>query len=107
MDDDRRHALLLQVLLSRVGFLAPNVDGPPALHGNCPPLWLQPERADCVVRFVHSDYKQQVTERELAKFFPSARNFSLDPMPLRSIFLAIAKSGRNHAQRAENESAAT
>lgn len=47
---------------------------------------------DCVVRFVHSNYKQEISERELVEFFPSARNVSLDPMPLRSIFLAIAKS---------------
>jgi ABC-2 type transport system ATP-binding protein len=83
------------------------LDGPSTLPGNCPASWLLAETADCVVRFVHSNYKQQITERELAEFFPSARNFSLDPMPLRSIFLAIAKSGRNHAQSVENQPAAT
>jgi ABC-2 type transport system ATP-binding protein len=95
----------MPVLSERFRDVTITLDSPSTLPGNCPPWWLQPETADCVVRFVHSDYKQQVTERELAQFFPSARNFSFDPMPLRSIFLAIAKSGRNHAQHAENRPA--
>ena len=55
------------------------------------------------MHFVHSNYKEQITERELSGFFPSARSFSIDPMPLRSIFLAIAKSNRNHVQSIAND----
>jgi ABC-2 type transport system ATP-binding protein len=78
------------------------MDRPLPLPEGRPASWLQPEAADCVIHFVHSNYKQQITERELAEFFPSARTFSLDPMPLRSIFLAIAKSGRKHGPSAAN-----
>jgi ABC-2 type transport system ATP-binding protein len=70
---------------------------------NLPASWLQVQTADCVIRFVHSDYKVQATERELAEVFPVAHSFSLDPMPLRDIFIAIAKSGRNSALSAANE----
>jgi hypothetical protein len=40
------------------------------------------------------------TERELATIFPDARDFLFDPMPLRSIFLAVAKSNRTQSSSA-------
>ncbi len=87
----------MPVLTERFRDVTVTLERPSPLPGKCPASWLQPEVADCVIHFVHSDYKEQATERELAEFFPSARDFSLAPMPLRSIFLAIAKSGRNHS----------
>jgi ABC-2 type transport system ATP-binding protein len=71
---------------------------PAPLPPNLPPAWLLPETADCVLRFFHSEYQGDVTAREIAATFPSARDISVEAMPLRSIFLAIAKSGRaqNH-----------
>lgn len=87
----------MPVLTERFRDVTITLESPLPLPGKCPASWLQPEVADCVIHFVHSDYKEQATERELAEFFPSARDFSLAPMPLRSIFLAIAKSGRNHS----------
>jgi ABC-2 type transport system ATP-binding protein len=79
------------------------LDQPSPIPVNHPTWWLQPETADCVVRFVHTNYKKQITERELTDFFPSARSFTLDPMPLRAIFLAVAKSGRNHIPSSASE----
>jgi ABC-2 type transport system ATP-binding protein len=79
------------------------LDQPSPIPPNHPAWWLQPETADCVVRFVHTNYKKQITEREVADFFPSARGFSLDPMPLRAIFLAVAKAGRNHISSSASE----
>jgi ABC-2 type transport system ATP-binding protein len=87
----------MPVLSERFRDVTVTLARPTLLPENRPASWLQPEVADCVIHFVHSDYKEQATERELAEFFPSARDFSLAPMPLRSIFLAIAKSGRNHS----------
>ena len=74
---------------------------PSRLPSNLPPAWLLPEASDCVVRFVHSEYKGEASEREMAGVFASARDVACEAMPLRSIFLAIAKSGRtqNHAAR--------
>jgi ABC-2 type transport system ATP-binding protein len=59
-----------------------------------PPSWLQFEAVESVVRFVHSHYEREATAAELAAHFPFARDITLDPMSLRSIFLCIAKSGR-------------
>jgi hypothetical protein len=74
------------------------------LPPDLPPVWLRTELADCVVRFVHSDYCGQTRDLELARVFAPARNVSVDAMPLRAIFLAIAKSGRIHDHPAESPS---
>lgn len=59
-----------------------------------PSEWLLPEAAGHVIRFVHSAWRGEATERDLRERFPSARSVESDPMPLRAIFLAVAKSGR-------------
>jgi ABC-2 type transport system ATP-binding protein len=73
------------------------------LPANMPATWLQPQAADCVVRFVLSSYQQHTSERETAELFPSARDITFDPMSLRQIFLAIAKSNRSGALSAGNQ----
>ncbi len=70
------------------------------LPGNLPSSWLQPEAADHVIRFVHSNYSEQAANTEIGAVFPSARDIALDPMTLRSIFLAVAKSSRKSAYSA-------
>lgn len=67
---------------------------PTPLPAQIPGTWLQAQTSDSVIRFIDSGYRRHVSERELAEIFPAARSFSCDPMPLRSIFLAIARSGR-------------
>jgi ABC-2 type transport system ATP-binding protein len=93
----------LPVLSERFREVTVTLEHPAALPQKRPASWLQVETTDCVVRFVHSNYKQEITEMELAEFFPSARNISFDSMPLRSIFLSIAKSGRSHIQSTAND----
>ena len=58
------------------------------------PTWLQLEAGDSVIRFVDSNFRGQETAEELAEIFPSASDIAIESMPLRSIFLAIAKTGR-------------
>jgi ABC-2 type transport system ATP-binding protein len=67
---------------------------PSPVPQNIPPTWLQVEAGDAVIRFVDSNFHGQATTRELAEIFPSAGDISIEPIPLRSIFLAIAKTGR-------------
>lgn len=62
--------------------------------------WLQFEAAGPMVRFVHSNYRGEHTRDELAEAFPGTRDVAFDPMPLRAIFLAVAKTGRTHARSA-------
>ena len=87
----------MAVLNDRFREVTVTLESPAPLPGNLPATWLQAQTTDCVVRFVHSDFNALSSRRELAERFPSARNIEFDPMSLRSIFLAIAKSGRGTA----------
>jgi len=74
--------------------LSERTTAPTRLSASMPPEWLLPETADHVIRFVHSAWSGDATERELRERFPAARTIESEPMPLRAIFLAMAKSGR-------------
>jgi ABC-2 type transport system ATP-binding protein len=69
---------------------------PPPLSTAFPTTWLEPQASDCVLHFVDSDFKED-SPRGLASRFPAARDIEVEPMTLRQIFLAIAKSGRGSA----------
>jgi ABC-2 type transport system ATP-binding protein len=77
---------------------------PPPPPTAFPGTWLEPQASDCVLHFVDSDFKQD-SPRELAGRFPSARDIEVEPMTLRQIFLAIAKSGRGSANAVPTGSA--
>ncbi|HWB31709.1 MAG TPA: ABC transporter ATP-binding protein [Acidobacteriaceae bacterium] len=70
------------------------MDGTARLPDEMPPGWLLGEAGDAVLRFVHSAYRGEASGRELRERFPAARSIEAEPMPLRAIFLAMAKSGR-------------
>jgi ABC-2 type transport system ATP-binding protein len=65
---------------------------PEPLPANIPATWLQPQSAGTVIRFTHTGAANGAAATELAQIFPNARDITLTPMTLRSIFLAIAKS---------------
>lgn len=71
-----------------------------------PHTWLRVEAGNAVVRFVDSDFHGQATVDRLAELFPSAGYISIEPMPLRSIFLAIAKTEGTQARPAQEEARA-
>jgi ABC-2 type transport system ATP-binding protein len=96
----------MQVLTDRFREVTVTLNCPSPLPENLPATWLQPLSMDCVVRFIHSSYNHQATAREVAAFLPSARDVSYDPMPLRSIFLAIAKSHRGAAASSSHQTTA-
>jgi ABC-2 type transport system ATP-binding protein len=87
----------MSVLSGRFREVTVTLASPAPLPAELPASWLQPQTEGCVVRFVDSSYNNQATEQELKQIFPSARDISFDPMALRSIFLAIAKSHRGSA----------
>ena len=59
-----------------------------------PPSWLLPEILGNAVRFTHSQADTENIQAQVAKAFPTATAVQVLPMNLRSIFLALAKSGR-------------
>jgi ABC-2 type transport system ATP-binding protein len=84
----------MTVLAGRFREVTVTLAAPAPLPASLPPIWLQPQTADCVVSFVHSGYNEQSSPREVAERFPSARDICFDPISLRAIFLAIAKAKR-------------
>ena len=93
----------MSVLSERFREVTVTLPNSATLPANMPATWLQPQAADRVVRFVHNSYKQHTSESEIAEFFPAARDITFDPMSLRRIFLAIAKSNRSGATSAGNQ----
>jgi len=94
----------MTVLGNRFRDVTVTVNEPTPLPAKVPAAWLEAQTVDCVVRFVHSDFKDSETQRELAERFPGARNFEFEPMTLRQIFLAIAKTGRGAAIHSRQDS---
>jgi ABC-2 type transport system ATP-binding protein len=74
------------------------LDEPQSVQTELPLDWLQVDASGHVIRFVHSGYQGAATERQIAETYPAARSICFDPMPLRSIFLAVAKEHRGHSQ---------
>jgi ABC-2 type transport system ATP-binding protein len=70
-------------------------DSPPILPQEPPNSWLQLCTAAAVVRFTHCNFDRERTPAEVRATFGEPRNMTFSPMSLRSIFLAMAKSGRN------------
>jgi ABC-2 type transport system ATP-binding protein len=89
----------MTVLAERFREVTVTLAAPVKLPHDLPSAWMQAETVDCVVRFVHSEYRGEASEREVAERFAGVRDVMCEAMPLRSIFLAIAKTGRmqNHA----------
>ena len=59
-----------------------------------PSNWLNPERSSAVVRFVETNFERERTMAEVRRIFGETRNVELRAMPLRSIFVTLAKAGR-------------
>jgi ABC-2 type transport system ATP-binding protein len=99
----------MTVLSERFREMPVTLAAPGPLPRELPAAWLQAETADCVARFVHSEYRGEASEHEALAVFAGARDVEAEPMPLRAIFLALAKSGRAHggtAHKAEQGTAA-
>ncbi len=72
-------------------------DEPPPLPNPWPQAWLGPTTSAAVLRFVDSQFDADSTPRHIRQAFPSARAVAINPMPLRAIFISLAKSARQAA----------
>jgi ABC-2 type transport system ATP-binding protein len=59
-----------------------------------PEQWLRPEVSPAVVRFIDTRYDPELTAAEVRELFGSVRDISARPLPLRSIFLTMARASR-------------
>ena len=75
----------------------------PATSGSCslpspwPEGWLGPNSTAAVLRFVDTRFNPDSTPAEVRRAFPSVRGVSINPMPLRAIFVSLAKDARKAA----------
>jgi len=72
-------------------------DAAPALPGKLPASWMRVSSSAAVVQFIESQFDEQRTSAEIRNRLGEARSVTFTPMSLRSIFLAMAKSGRDAA----------
>ena len=73
--------------------LAPGVVVPSSWPGS----WLRVETSAAVVRFVESQFEEARTMAEVRRIFGEPRSVSITPMPLRAIFVTLAKAERRAA----------
>ena len=70
---------------------------PVTLPSNWPTTWSNTQTSDAMVRFVDSRFDSEQTPAAITHFFPAALHVSVNPMPLRDIFVALAREGRKSA----------
>ena len=87
----------MSVLGDRFREVEITLNQPEPLPAIVPSTWLQPQAIGTVIRFTHTEAANGAAAAELAQAFPNARDITLTPMTLRSIFLAIAKSSSTHS----------
>ena len=75
------------------------VDSPPLLPLDrpWPAHWLRPETAPAMVRFVETHFDPGRTANEIRRLFGNVRNISAHPMPLRAIFVSLARNNSKAA----------
>ena len=62
-----------------------------------PSTWMQVSTSAAVLRFVETRFNEERTTADILRSFGEVRNVTFTPMSLRSIFLAMAKTGRDSA----------
>ena len=59
-----------------------------------PSSWLNVERSGSLIRFVDTQFQRERTTGEIKQLFPGAKQIAVRAMPLRSIFITLAKANR-------------
>jgi len=96
-DGTLRFAEELTSLANRFREVELTFEAPPVLPRSRPENWLQLSTANAVARFTDCRFDAERTPADIHALFGEPRNMTFSPMSLRSIFLVMAKSGRNSA----------
>jgi len=70
------------------------LENPADLPRELPAEWLNPEQSGVAVRFTDTHYDAARSREEIGRRFGAVRDIEARQLPLRSIFLAMAKSAR-------------
>jgi ABC-2 type transport system ATP-binding protein len=74
---------------------------PAMLPEKLPATWMQASASAASVQFIESRFDQERTSAEIRQVFGEPRNIAFAPMSLRSIFLAMARTGRGLEQEGQ------
>ena len=69
---------------------------PAILPERLPESWMQASASATAIQFIESRFDRERTSAEIRRLFGEARNVAFTPMSLRSIFLAMARTGSGH-----------
>ncbi len=84
----------LETLSGRFREIVVTFAAPPPPPTAWPASWLKPEASGPVIRFVETRFDQERTAADLRRTYPDFRDMAASPMPLRSIFVTLAKASR-------------
>jgi ABC-2 type transport system ATP-binding protein len=73
------------------------IEGVGARRAEWPATWLRMEQSDALVRFVDAQFEKDRTMADIQRFFGEGRQVSVRPMPLREIFVTLARASRKAA----------
>ena len=73
------------------------LEAPPQLPNQWADSWICLEASSAIIRFIDSQFDRERTLAEVQRLFPAAKNVSVNPLPLRAIFVALAKNSRKAA----------
>ena len=93
----------MATLTARFREVTVTLDGSERSGAAAPASWLLLERSPSVARFVHSQANMERVEEQIAAVFPKVLGIEMEPMTLRTIFLALARSGRGPVDMAALE----
>lgn len=62
-----------------------------------PPYWLNAEQSGSMIRFVDTQFERERTMHDIRGMFHNVTHVDVSPMPLRSIFITLAKASRKAA----------
>ena len=93
-----RFAEEMETLAARFREIEVNVDPPCQLPSKTvwPVDWLQPAASQAKVRFVDTHFEAEQTANEIRRLFAGVRDITVQPMPLRAIFITLARESSRH-----------
>ena len=84
-------------LASRFREVEVTLNGTGAVPLAYPPTWLNAQQSAAVFRFVDSQFEAEHTMAEVRRVFGDGLQVAVNPMPLRAIFITLAKAGKKAA----------
>ena len=87
----------ITTLAARMREVEITFSGPPTRPSPWPPAWLNPQVAGVVLRFVETAFDPRQSPASIAERFPGATRVDFRALPLRAMFLAMARAARRTA----------